>query len=118
MTNAEIIEKAANELMEAGIIKGSGNFISAVVVNKDGTETETTIETPEAIHTFATWKALGYSVKKGEHAKASFPIWKYKAGKEAVEATETEEAKEATPSHMFMTKAFFFTFDQVQPINA
>lgn len=118
MTNAEIIEKAAQELMEAGIIKGSGEFLPAIIVNEDGTETETTIELPEAIHTFAAWKELGYSVKKGEHAKASFPIWKYKAGKEAVEATDTTEAQEATPSHMFMTKAFFFTFDQVQPINA
>ena len=110
MTNAQIITSNSIELLEAGIIKGTGRFLKMRTIDADGNEIEKEIEEPEAIHTYAAWKQLGFQVKRGEKAKATFPIWKFKAGKEA---TEEEEAIE---SKMFMTKAFFFTFDQVEAI--
>lgn len=110
MTNAQIITSNSISLLEAGIIKGTGRFLKMLTIDADGNEVEKEIEEPEAIHTYAAWKQLGFQVKRGEKAKASFSIWKYKAGKEA-----TEE-EEATESKMFMTKAFFFTIDQVEAI--
>ena len=55
-------------------------------------------ETPDAVfhamlaadtfHTFAEWKRMGYSVKKGQHAALVCNLWKYtdKPGKAAKEA--------------------------------
>ena len=98
-------------LLEAGIIKGTGRMFKATVVDADGNETEKLVEEPEAIHTYATWKQLGYQVKKGQKAKASFTIWKHVAGK------KNEETGEESESKMFMKKASFFTFEQVEKIE-
>jgi hypothetical protein len=110
MTNAEIIMNEQIKLMEDGIIKGTGRMMEAVITDADGNETKQMIEEPEAIHTYATWKELGYQVKKGQKAKATFTIWKYVKGKKKDENEEEPEAK------MFMTTAHFFTFDQVEKI--
>lgn len=110
MTNAQIIFQESLNLMENGVIKGTGRMFEAVVVDKDGNETKQMVEEPEAIHTYATWKSLGYQVKKGEKAKASFTIWKYTEGKKQEESDEEPEGK------MFMKKAHFFTMDQVEKI--
>ena len=88
MTNAQIIFNESMELMKAGIIGTTGRTF--VFEDADGNKKE--IQEPEPLHTFAKWKELGYSVKKGEHAKASL-------------------------MKMFMKKAFFFTFDQVEKIK-
>ena len=104
MTNAQIIFNNSLKLMEEGILKGSG--ILATVTDDQGNTKQ--IELPETIHTFATWKSLGYIVKKGQKAKAAFTIWKYTESK----ANDEEEAE----GRMFMKTAHFFTKDQVEKI--
>jgi hypothetical protein len=110
MTNAQIIMNESINLLENGIIKGTGRMLEAVIVDKDGNETKKMIEEPEAIHTYAAWKQLGYQVKKGEKAKASFTIWKY------VKPKKKDESQEEPESRMFMTKASFFTIEQTEKI--
>ena len=110
MTNAEIIMNQSIELMEQGIIKGTGRMFEAIITDAEGNEEKRMVEEPEAIHTYQAWKQLGYQVKKGEKAKASFTIWKYVKGKKKEETEEEPEAK------MFMTKASFFTLEQVEKI--
>ena len=110
MTNVQIIMNESINLLENGIIKGTGRMMEAIITDKDGNEEMKLIEEPEAIHTYATWKSLGYQVKKGEKAKASFMIWKY------VKGNKQEESDEEPESKMFMKKAHFFTIDQVEKI--
>ena len=110
MTNVQIIMNESINLLENGIIKGTGRMMEAIITDKDGNEEKKLIEEPEAIHTYATWKSLGYQVKKGEKAKASFMIWKYVKGEKQEENDEEPESK------MFMKKAHFFTIDQVEKI--
>lgn len=105
MTNSEIIFNAGQALAKDGIIKYTGREFEAV---NDKGETVMVKET-EPIHTYATWKALGYQVQKGQKAIASFRIWKH------TEKENKETGKKET--NMFMTKAFFFTSAQVAPIQ-
>lgn len=96
MTNKEIILRESVALANAGIIK----------ITSEGL--------PEVIHTFQGWKERGYIVRKGEHARAAFTIWKQGKGK----TTTDENGEEITAhGHMFMKRAFFFTRDQVEPIT-
>ena len=110
MTNAQIIMNESIRLLEEGIIKGTGRFLEMVCIDKDGNEEKKMVEEPEPIHTYAAWKQLGYQVKKGQKAKASFTIWKFAEGKKEEESDEEPESK------MFMKKSHFFTFDQVEKI--
>lgn len=105
MTNADIIFAAAQALAKDGIIKYTGREFEAVNENGD----PVTIKETEPIHTYATWKTLGYQVQKGQKAVAGFKIWKHTA-KEDKETGKTE-------TKMFMTKAYFFTAAQVAPIK-
>ena len=103
ITNQEIILRESIELMKQGVLKTTGRvFVQEL---PDGTKIE--LPEPEPIHTYNGWKDQGYQVKKGEHAKASFPIWKYSGKKD-------EETGEEENGHCFMKKAFWFTFDQVE----
>lgn len=68
----------------------------------------------DEIHTFERWKALGYSVKKGEKSEIKFPIWKYAGKKKENENGEIEEVNQ----HCFLKMACFFTEKQVEPIKA
>lgn len=97
MTNAAIIEHESIMLVEQGILK---------MVNIGG------IDIPEPIHTFNGWKERGYQVKKGEHSKIKFPIWKHTT------KTVEKDGKEEERSNMFQKVSAFFTFDQVEPITA
>jgi len=106
ITNAMIILNAQMELMAHGKIGTTGRVIR--VEFADG---EREVPEPEEIHTFAHWKECGYSVKKGEHAIAAFPIWKYTS--KAAGASE-EEAQEK--GYCFMKKAFWFKASQVEKI--
>ena len=108
MTNNTIILNNSLELMEQGILKGSGQFID--IETADGIKT---IELPEAIHTFNGWKALGFKVKKGEKSKIKFSIWKHSSKK-----TVDENGEEQVNSRMFMQSAAWFTAEQVEPIKA
>ena len=105
ITNAMIVFQAQQELLEAGKIKPTGRVLK--MESEDGTA----VEVPEAepIHTFARWKELGYTVRKGEHAVANFSIWKYTS--KAKGKTE-EEAQE--DGYCFMKKAFWFSASQVE----
>ena len=109
MTNAMIIMNESIRLMEEGILKGSGEFITV----EDENGNKKTIELPEEIHTFNGWKALGFSVKKGEHSNIKFTIWKHSAKK-----VEKDDGEEEEQSRMFMKLSAFFTAAQVEPIKA
>lgn len=107
MTNAMIIFSESVKLMEEGIIGTTGRTVQM----EDSEGKKITLQEPEPIHTYAAWKSLGYQVKKGQKAVASFMIWKHTV-KKAKE--EDEEDKE----RMFMKKASFFTFAQVEKTTA
>lgn len=106
MTNEQIIFNESVELMNQGVIGSTGRIL--IVEDENGEKSE--IKEPEALHTYQAWKGLGFQVKRGQKAKASFMIWKHVV-KKAKEQQEEDEEK------MFMTKAFFFTSDQVEPIE-
>ena len=97
MTNFQII---ANSAVETGIY------------TKEQVETIISQGFNLPLHTFAEWKRLGYSVKKGEKAKMTCRIWKYSNK----EVEQTEEIEEQANSHYYLTKAFFFTSEQVEKI--
>ena len=106
MTNEMIILNARFDLMQEGILQGTGNIIT--VEDENGEKKQ--IEEPEMIHTYQGWKSLNRQVKRGEKSIATIQIWKHTT-KKPKEKDEEEQEK------MFMTKAFFFTFDQVEPIE-
>lgn len=110
MTNAQIIFSTSIDLMNQGIIGTTGRQIT--VRNASGEESR--INEPEPIHTFATWKALGRKIRRGEHAKAKIRIWKFTSknvNEETDDNTYTVECK-----NIFMKDAHFFTFDQTEAI--
>lgn len=113
MTNMEIIRRESLELLKVGVLKPTGRMF--VQELPDGQ----TVELPEVepIHTYNGWKDLGYQVKKGEHAKATFLIWKY-SGKKGEEAkSEEANGEEESGGKCWMRKAFWFTFDQVEKVS-
>lgn len=112
MTNTMIIFTESVRLMEEGTLKGTGEIVT--MVTADGTERE--IEMPEPIHTFNGWKALGYSVKKGEKSTIKFPIWKYTEKEKAEEEKTGNPIEDAPVSNMFMKMSAFFRRDQVEKI--
>lgn len=98
MSNFEII---ANNAIDAGIY--TKEQVQALIASG--------FRLP--LHTFAEWKRLGFSVKKGEKAKMTCRIWKFSDKK-----TETAEDQnvEESDSRYYLTKAFFFTREQVEEI--
>lgn len=106
MTNEQIIFNERCSLMEQGLIGTTGNTIE--MIDPDGNPVK--MPEPETIHTFHTWKKMGFSVKKGEHAVASFEIWKHRLQKPKEDEGEEREV-------MFKTKAFFFAESQVKPAD-
>lgn len=90
MTNSEII---------------LGNMAMLIA---DGVITEDNV-----IHTYAHWKSLGFQVKKGEHAIAKFPIWKYTKKKNKDMSEEEAQQK----GYCFMKNSAWFTDTQVEPIK-
>ena len=103
MTNEQIIFSASQQLAQDGHIKYTGRIFKAV----DADGTEITIKETEAIHTYSTWKKLGFQVQKGQKAVARLTIWKH-----AVKVNE--ETGEETP-RMFMKSSAFFSASQVEP---
>lgn len=106
MTNEMIILNARFDLMEEGILQGTGNIITV----EDGNGKKKQIEEPEQIHTYQGWKSLNRQVKKGEKSIATIQIWKHTI-KKPKDKDEEEQEK------MFLTKAFFFTEDQTEAIE-
>lgn len=111
MTNEEIILSNRVFLMEEGVIKGTGERF--VFSDENGSRE---IEMPEEIHTFNSWKTLGYVVKKGEHSIARFPIWQ-KSDKKKRKEEEDDEKRKKESDRYYMKVSFFFTKEQVEPIK-
>lgn len=113
MTNAMIILLESVKLMEQGIIKGSG----IKGLTPEGKE----IELPEAIHTYQTWKQLGFQVKKGEKAVAQFPVWKYIGGIKKQQEKEVGDDVDVevneNKGYCRMKVASFFTKEQVEEVK-
>lgn len=133
MTNNEIIfetiRAAFTPAQLADLVKAiyPADKINARRASVKITVAEDSDDTPEDIfnamlvadtfHTFAEWKRMGYSVKKGEHAALVCNLWKYtdKPGKAAREAAAAagQDAPESDP-HFYMAKAHLFSALQVQ----
>lgn len=133
MTNNEIIFEAVRAAFTpaqlADLVKAiyPADKISARRASVKIAVAEDSDDTPEDIfnamlaadtfHTFAEWKRMGYSVKKGEHAALVCNLWKYtdKPGKAAREAAAAagQDAPESDP-HFYMAKAHLFSALQVQ----
>ena len=133
MTNNEIIfetvRAAFTPAQLADLVKAiyPADKINARRASVKITVAEDSNDTPEDIfnamlaadtfHTFAEWKRMGYSVKKGEHAALVCNLWKYtdKPGKAAREAAAAagQDAPESDP-HFYMAKAHLFSALQVQ----
>jgi len=112
MTNAQIIFNASVQLMNDGVIKGTGRVFEFT----DDAGNVQTLEEPEALHTYATWQELGRQVKRGEKCRAKIQIWKYCAGKKTDES-KTEIEADADGGKCIMKTAFFFTFDQTEAMT-
>lgn len=69
------------------------------------------------LHTFAGWRARGYKVKKGEHARITTKLWKMKRGKETLKDKDGNEVEEET-KNMYLCKSFLFTGEQVEMMDA
>ena len=110
MTNAQIIFNASVQLMNDGVIKGTGRIFEFT----DDAGNVSRLEEPEALHTYATWQELGRQVKRGEKCRAKIQIWKYCAGKKTDDGKENADA-DGDGGRCIMKKAFFFTFDQTEP---
>lgn len=110
MTNSQIIFNESLELMKQGIIGSTGRQL--IYEREDGTKES--VPEPEPIHTFVMWKSLGYEVKKGQKAIAKFAIWKHKSAGRRKNRKTGEEVE--TEEKLFLTDAYFFRKDQVEPI--
>ena len=109
MTNEMIVFNERCKLMEQNVIGTTGRSLE--IMTADGS-TVTMME-PEELHTFQAWKALGFTVKKGQKSIARFPVWKY-----AVKVKANEDGTEAEPEgRMFMKTACFFSASQVERIK-
>lgn len=111
MTNAQIIFNESQRLADEGKIGYTGKEIK--VINLEGEEV--TMKEVEPIHTYQTWKKLGFQVKKGQKAIDSFPIWKHVNKKVEVE-TEDGNKELVDRGTMFMKLSAFFSFSQVEKI--
>ena len=80
----------------------------------------TALPAAETFHTFAEWKRMGYSVKKGQHAALVCNLWKYteKPGKAAREAAaESGQDAPETDPHFYMARSHLFRRLQVEKIR-
>ena len=68
------------------------------------------------LHTYATWKKLGYQVKKGEKSKNKIPVWKPSTKKVEVE-NEDGTKEEKKNGRYFIKTSAFFTQEQVERIE-
>ena len=115
MTNEMIIYNVRCQLMDEGKIGTTGHQITV----KDENGNDVTMMEPEEIHTYARWKALGFQVKKGEHAVASFNIWKCSMKHETLDAKDkdgNDTTIEQDSKRMFHKMSHFFASSQVERI--
>lgn len=108
ITNAMIVFNAQQRLLTEGKIKTTGRLMEFYTPDGD----KTFVPEPEAIHTFAHWKELGFIVRKGEHAVDCFPVWKY-----TTKAKDLDEEEAQEQGFCFMKTAYWFSASQVDPIQ-
>ena len=65
----------------------------------------------EEVNTFASWKAQGYSINKGEKAAFKTKIWK------PVKLKDKETGERAEKATLILVDACFFTLSQVTKIK-
>ena len=109
MTNAMIILMESVKLMEEGKLNGTGKFIEV----EDGNGGRKKLEIPEAIHTYAKWKELGYQVRRGEKSEIKIQVWKYRGKTQ----TDEESGETIETGKCFLKVAAFFTMAQVDAIT-
>ncbi len=65
------------------------------------------------LHTYASWKKLGYAVKRGEKSQHKISIWK-----KSTKKIEKEDGEEETVENgrFFLKESAFFTQNQVERI--
>ena len=68
------------------------------------------------LHTYQTWKKLGYQVKKGEKSQHKIPVWKPSTKKVEIE-NEDGVKEEKTNGRYFIKTSAFFTQEQVERIE-
>lgn len=107
MTNEQIVLGERIRLMEQGILQSIGKV--EVIADDGSVEVK---DYPEPIHTFNGWKALGYTVKKGEHAIARFAIWSPSKKKKADDEDADDEA-----ISMYLRNAYWFKQEQVEEVK-
>lgn len=110
MTNEQIVFSNRMTLMEQGVIGTTGRTVKVA----DSAGNVFCVEEPEEIHTYQMWKSLGYQVRKGQKAVASFAIWKHVTKKKKEDQSE-EDGEEK--GRMFMKVASFFSASQVDAIQ-
>lgn len=114
MTNEQIIFEARLDALKNGLIGTTGRMITVEIGGE-----KKSIPEPEDMHTFVGWKALGFSVKRGETSKATVYLWKMKklskAEKEALEALGTDP--EDDDDHFIKVKSYLFSTSQVHPTD-
>lgn len=66
------------------------------------------------LHTYATWKRLGYQVKKGEKSAHKIPVWRRSTKKVG---THDDEKEEVDTGRYFLKESAFFTQEQVEVIE-
>lgn len=108
MTNVQIIDNEKKRLFLEGVLKGTGKMFEAV----DGEGNTILVPEIEPIHTFNGWKELGFKVKKGEHSKIRFAIWKFSS-----KEVEKENGEKENKTSMFLKDACWFTAAQVEPMK-
>lgn len=68
------------------------------------------------LHTFAEWKRMGFSVKKGAKAILSCYIWRWNSKTESLPMKDGTE-QEVDASHYYKKRVYFFGLDQVERIT-
>lgn len=68
------------------------------------------------LHTYETWKKLGYQVRRGEKSQHKIPVWKPSTKKVEVE-NDDGTTEERNNGRFFIKVSAFFTQDQVERID-
>lgn len=118
-TPAQLAQLVSATYTEEQILSRRGSV--TITVDPESSENPEDIFTAllaaETFHTFAEWKRMGYSVKKGQHAALVCNLWKYteKPGKAAREAAAEagQDAPETDP-HFYMARSHLFSRLQVE----
>ncbi len=123
MTNNEIITQTIRDSFSPEQITTLivSTFTAAQLESKKSIGLDDSEILASAFHTFAEWKRLGYSVKKGQKSPICCMLWKYtdKPGKSAKEAAAKRGAEEPEHDpHFYMAKSHLFHFLQVEPCKA